>query len=102
MIGCFDSLDAAQITLAWNGPNLVLAVLFPPFNLVVTASTNVSVGAIQNSVRHFGLDIVDERKAVLMSRHLALFLFGARSTLFRSLLRHDSIRVLRSTKGKVR
>lgn len=72
VIGGHDSSLLTEIAFSRLSPWFVLAVLFAPFNLIVTSSTQVTVGQFQNLEGLFGLGVVCPGKRVLMGGSMAL------------------------------
>lgn len=65
---------------AYTAPRLcpwfVFAILFPPFNLLVTSATHVHVGTLKDLFRLFRVGVVTVGKGILMSWTFATGLWG--------------------------
>ena len=91
MIRRLDVSSLAEIALAGLRQWLVLAILLPPFNLLVAATTNSDVGRCHDLIRLFRLGIVSEGKLVLVGWGSSLLLlFAARCS---GALRHVELYV---------
>lgn len=74
MVSSFHIPLRTSITFPWLCPRLVLAVLFPPFDFLVTSSTHMFVGRRKNFVRLFAFWIMLVGEFILMPRYMSLFL----------------------------
>ena len=77
MIRRLDIPSQTEVALARLRQRFVLAILLPPFNLFVAATTNAHVGRGQDLVRLLGLGVVAEGILVLVGWGPSLLLLFA-------------------------
>ena len=75
MVGCQNIAFLTTVAFSWLRPRFVLAILLPPFDLIMTSSAYMDIGRFKYLLSLFALRIVFECKRVLMCGGVPLFLF---------------------------